>query len=94
MILPASFWKTWKVRSPSHRVATDSFSYAAVPKGQTGFRHAEGDSDAHVKASLVGPSVTVLVDDGELLLGRWQGIFFCEFDGPRSRSVHVKWLGK
>jgi secondary thiamine-phosphate synthase enzyme len=64
----------------------------AVPHKQEGFRHAEGNSDAHIKASLVGSSVTVLVEKGELLLGRWQGLFFCEFDGPRQRTFQVKWL--
>jgi len=54
------------------------------------YRHAEGNSDAHIKASLVGSSVTVLVRDGGLVLGTWQGIYFCEFDGPRSRSLHIK----
>jgi secondary thiamine-phosphate synthase enzyme len=54
------------------------------------FRHAEGNSDAHVKATLVGSSVRVIVESGDILLGRWQGIFFCEFDGPRSRRVHVQ----
>lgn len=53
------------------------------------YRHAEGNSDAHVKASLVGSSATVIVHDGELVLGTWQGIFLCEFDGPRRRTVHV-----
>ncbi|MDI6852141.1 MAG: secondary thiamine-phosphate synthase enzyme YjbQ [Deltaproteobacteria bacterium] len=54
------------------------------------YRHAEGNSPAHIKASLVGPQLTVLVSGGRLLLGTWQGIFFCEFDGPRSRRVHLK----
>jgi secondary thiamine-phosphate synthase enzyme len=54
------------------------------------YRHAEGNSPAHIKASLVGPQLTVLVSRGHLLLGTWQGIFFCEFDGPRTRRVHVK----
>lgn len=53
------------------------------------YRHCEGNSDGHVKSSLVGCSETVLVSDGELVLGTWQGIFFCEFDGPRTRSVIV-----
>jgi secondary thiamine-phosphate synthase enzyme len=56
------------------------------------YRHAEGNSDSHVKASLVGSSVTLIVRRGSLLLGTWQGVHFCEFDGPRSRSVHVKCL--
>ena len=54
------------------------------------YRHAEGNSPAHIKSSLVGPQLTVLVSQGRLLLGTWQGIFFCEFDGPRTRRVHVK----
>ncbi len=54
------------------------------------YRHLEGNSPAHIKASLVGPQLTVLVSQGRLLLGTWQGIFFCEFDGPRTRRVHIK----
>jgi len=54
------------------------------------WRHAEGNSPAHVKASLVGASVHVLVRGGHLALGRWQGIFFCEFDGPRERTMWVQ----
>jgi secondary thiamine-phosphate synthase enzyme len=64
-----------------------------IPKDQPGFRHDEGNSDSHIKASLIGSSATVLVENGQLILGRWQGIYFCEFDGPRSRNVHVKWMG-
>ena len=58
-----------------------------IPQHGMGFRHAEENSDAHIKASLVGPSVTVPFKDGKLLLGRWQGIFLCEFDGGRERHV-------
>jgi secondary thiamine-phosphate synthase enzyme len=65
----------------------------AVPQQQPGFRHGEGNSDSHLKASLVGSSATVLVEGGDLVLGRWQGIYFCEFDGPRARSVHVQTAG-
>jgi secondary thiamine-phosphate synthase enzyme len=54
------------------------------------YRHIEGNSPAHIKASLVGYSQIVFVESGKLVLGTWQGIFFCEFDGPRSRKVHVK----
>jgi secondary thiamine-phosphate synthase enzyme len=61
----------------------------AVPRQQPGFRHAEGNSDSHIKASLVGSSATLIVAEGELLLGRWQGVFLCEFDGPRTRQVYV-----
>ena len=57
------------------------------------WRHGEGNSDAHLKSSLVGCSETVIVEDGRLVLGTWQGIYFCEFDGPRRRQVHVQVLG-
>ena len=65
----------------------------AIPQRQADFRHAEGNSDSHLKASLVGSSATVLVEDGNLVLGRWQGVYFCEFDGPRTRNVYVQILG-
>jgi secondary thiamine-phosphate synthase enzyme len=55
-----------------------------------GYRHMEGNSDSHIKASLIGSSVTVIIENGNLVLGTWQKIFFCEFDGPRSRKVSVK----
>lgn len=58
-----------------------------IPQHGMGFRHGEENSDAHIKASLVGPSVTVPFSGGRLLLGRWQGIFLCEFDGGRERKV-------
>jgi len=57
---------------------------------ESDYKHLEGNSPAHVKASLVGPSETVLVTKGRLLLGAWQRIFFCEFDGPRNRQVHLQ----
>jgi secondary thiamine-phosphate synthase enzyme len=56
------------------------------------YRHSEGNSPAHVKSSLVGVSELVLVENGRLMLGTWQAIFFCEFDGPRQRKVMVKFL--
>jgi secondary thiamine-phosphate synthase enzyme len=58
-----------------------------IPQHGMGFRHGEENSDAHIKATLVGSSVTVPFQDGKLLLGRWQGIFLCEFDGGRERQV-------
>ncbi len=58
-----------------------------IPQHGMGFRHGEENSDAHIKASLVGSSVTIPFKDGKLLLGRWQGIFLCEFDGGRERQV-------
>jgi len=63
-----------------------------VPQHGMGFRHGEENSDAHIKATLVGTSLTVPFADGELLLGRWQGIFLCEFDGARTREVILKVL--
>jgi secondary thiamine-phosphate synthase enzyme len=56
------------------------------------YRHLEGNSPAHVKSTLVGASQTIAVENGHLVLGTWQGIFFCEFDGPRTRTVHVRIL--
>jgi secondary thiamine-phosphate synthase enzyme len=58
------------------------------------YKHVEGNSDAHIKASIVGSSVHLIVSRGAPLLGTWQGIFFCEFDGPRTRKVHVKVLSE
>jgi len=57
---------------------------------QEAYRHLEGNSPAHVKASLMGAQLTVLVSNRRLLLGTWQGVFLCEFDGPRTRKVHIK----
>lgn len=54
------------------------------------FRHGEGNSDAHLKCSAVGASETILIEDGRPLLGTWQGVYFCEFDGPRTRRYYVK----
>ncbi len=64
-----------------------------IPKEVPGFRHAEGNSDSHIKASLIGPGVTIPIADGELAFGTWQGIYFCEFDGPRTRSFAVTVIG-
>ena len=57
---------------------------------EAGYRHLEGNSPAHVKASLVGASEMIAIENGHLVLGTWQGIFFCEFDGPRTRKLHVR----
>jgi len=65
-----------------------------VPVDRPGYQHGEGNSDAHCKSSLIGCSVQVLVKGGQLLLGTWQGIYFCEFDGPRSRKVFVQVRGE
>jgi len=58
------------------------------------YHHSEGNSHAHIKSSMIGCSTRIIVKGGELILGTWQGIFFCEFDGPRSRHVHVEVIGK
>jgi secondary thiamine-phosphate synthase enzyme len=60
-----------------------------VPR-DSGYRHAEGNSDSHVKTAMVGTSQTLLFENGRLLLGRWQAIYLCEFDGPRTRDVLVR----
>ncbi len=57
---------------------------------EDGYRHMEGNSAAHLKASMIGFSEQIIVDDGRLVLGTWQGIYFCEYDGPRHRKVYVK----
>ncbi len=62
-----------------------------VPR-DAGYRHYEGNADSHVKSSLVGVSEVIPIEGGRLALGRWQGVFFCEFDGPRQRQVKVKIL--
>src|SRR3954468_7494403 len=61
-----------------------------IPQRESYYRHNEGNSDSHVKTSLVGNSVMVLIENGKLQLGTWQGIQFCEFDGPRNRDVMIK----
>jgi secondary thiamine-phosphate synthase enzyme len=54
------------------------------------YQHIEGNSPGHIKASITGSSVTVIIENGRLMLGTWQGVFFCEFDGPRERRVYIK----
>jgi secondary thiamine-phosphate synthase enzyme len=66
----------------------------AISPDRREFLHGEGNSAAHTKTSLVGPSVTLIVSQGQLLLGTWQGIWFNEYDGPRKRQVHVRVLGE
>jgi secondary thiamine-phosphate synthase enzyme len=63
-----------------------------VPQREPFYRHDEGNSDSHLKTSFFGPSLTVLVDGGRLVLGRWQGVYLCEFDGPRERRLAVQVL--
>lgn len=63
---------------------------SVIPFDDPAYRHGEGNSAAHVKAILVGSSETILIEEGRLVLGMWQGLFFCEFDGPRQRHVLVR----
>lgn len=63
-----------------------------APRDEPFYRHAEGNSDSHVKTSLMGPSLAVVVSGGRLVLGTWQGVYLCEFDGPRERRVAVQLL--
>ncbi|GBC63984.1 hypothetical protein DENIS_4984 [Desulfonema ishimotonii] len=63
-----------------------------IPR-EADYRHAEGNSPAHLKSTLVGASELIAVENGRLVLGTWQGIFFCEFDGPRNRKVHIHLQG-
>lgn len=66
------------------------FLQRLIPQYEPSFRHFEHNSDAHIKSSLVGANATVPFENGKLLLGRWQGIYLCEFDGPRERKVLIK----
>ena len=70
----------------------EGFSDTFVPDSSN-FRHSEGNSAAHIKASLFGSSVQVIIRNGSLWLGTWQGIYFCEFDGPRDRQVFLAFAG-
>jgi secondary thiamine-phosphate synthase enzyme len=63
-----------------------------IPKHESYYQHGEGNSDSHLKMQLTGNSATVIIEDGKLVLGTWQGIYFCEFDGPRSREMHIEIL--
>ena len=74
-------------------VKRDILSYLSklIPQN-AGFTHMEGNSDSHIKSSLVSPSLTVIVENGKIVLGTWQSIFFCEFDGPRARKVYLKFI--
>lgn len=70
------------------------FVYDKLVPNHREFRHAEGNSDSHTKTSLVGTSETIIIENGKLLLGQWQGVYFAEFDGPRNREVWIKIIGQ
>jgi secondary thiamine-phosphate synthase enzyme len=69
-----------------------ALAHAVPEQHPAGWRHSEGNSPAHVKTSMVGSSTSILVEGGELVLGTWQGVYLCEFDGPRTRRVLVRVL--
>ncbi len=72
-------------------VCTDMIKgLANISPDNSSYKHLEGNSDAHIKSSLVGTSETVIIENGRLKLGTWQGIYFCEFDGPRNRHIWIK----
>lgn len=77
------------VRFMSTLVPTSGRIQNVQTAASEGFRHAEGNSDAHLKTAFFGPGVTLLVEDGELLLGQWQKVFLAEWDGPREREIAV-----
>lgn len=74
---------------PAVRADITEYLSKIVPHGG-GYRHAEGNSDSHIKASIIGSSELLAVENGKLVLGTWQSLYFCEFDGPRSRKVGVR----
>ncbi len=74
---------------PSVRADIINYLNDYVPENRP-YRHLEGNSDSHIKASLIGSSVNLIVEGGDIVLGTWQSIFFCEFDGPRTRTVYLK----
>ena len=73
----------------SHKFDIDSKLNRMVPRGE-GYTHPEGNSDSHIKSSIIGTTLSLIVEKGSLVLGTWQGIYFCEFDGPRDRMIYVK----
>ena len=77
---------------PSVRSDIREFISRNIPH-QSYFKHLEGNSPSHIMSSLFSVSETIIIQDGQLVLGTWQGIFFCEFDGPRNRKVYVKIIG-
>lgn len=78
---------------PAVKIDIRNWLQRLIPQHHS-FKHLEGNSDAHLKTSLIGPCVQIPVIDGKLILGTWQGIFFCEFDGPRKRKVKFTFTGE
>jgi len=74
-------------------VRTDILDYLEkIAPAAARYKHTEGNADSHIKTSVVGSSATLVIEDGKILLGNWQGIMFCEFDGPRTRKLVIKLL--
>ncbi len=67
-----------------------SSKLASLIPAEEGYSHIEGNSDSHLKSSIIGSTLSLIIDGGSLVLGTWQGIFFCEFDGPRNRKLYIK----
>ncbi len=78
---------------PSVRVDISEHLSELVPENKA-YKHLEGNADSHIKSVLVGQSLTLIINNGDIVLGTWQGVFFCEFDGPRSRKVYIQIVGK
>lgn len=78
---------------PSVKKDIINFLGKLIPQN-AGFRHMEGNSDAHIKSTIVGPSLEILINNKRLVLGTWQGIMFAEFDGPRNRKLHIQLQGE
>jgi secondary thiamine-phosphate synthase enzyme len=74
---------------PTVKFDIDSKLNRMVPRNE-GYTHPEGNSDSHIKSSIIGTTLTLIVEKGSLILGTWQGIYFCEFDGPRDRMIYIK----
>ncbi|GAB6188669.1 secondary thiamine-phosphate synthase enzyme YjbQ [Marinitoga arctica] len=74
---------------PSVKMDIKTFLNKLIPN-ESYFTHIEGNSDSHIKSSLIGPSLTLIIKNNDLLLGTWQGVYFCEFDGPRRRKFYLK----
>ena len=74
---------------PTVKFDIDAKLNRLVPRNEN-YTHPEGNSDSHVKSSIIGTTLTLIVEKGNLILGTWQGIYFCEFDGPRDRMIYIK----
>ncbi len=75
---------------PDVKIDIDYKINKLIPKDEPNYLHAEGNSDSHIKSSLFSSSLSLIIEDSKLILGVWQAIYFCEFDGPRNRKYHIK----